>query len=69
MHFWAAEDARMTEQSRLSNAEYLACMCQELAAFAKKSGFDTGSYLLTIAFLEFAQQQQAIEHNGKAVAS
>jgi hypothetical protein len=69
MQFLAAEDARMTEPSRLSNAEYLACMCQELAAFAKKSGFDTGSYLLKIAFLEFVQQQQAIEHNGKSVAS
>jgi len=59
----------MTEQNRLANAEYLASMCHELSAFAKKSGFDTGSYLLNVAFLEFEQQQQAIEHNGKAIAS
>lgn len=59
----------MTEQNRLANAEYLASMCQELSAVAKKCGFDTGSYLLNVAFLEFEQQQEAIEHNGKAVAS
>jgi len=42
-------------------AEYLASLCKELAVLAQSNGFDTGSYLLTMASLEFSKQEEEAE--------
>jgi hypothetical protein len=40
-------------------AEYLAAMCEQLAALAERDGFAAGAYLLRMARLEFAERAEA----------
>jgi hypothetical protein len=47
----------MREKKQVVAAEYIASMCNELAALAQKNGFDFGAYLLRMACVEFAKQQ------------
>ena len=51
----------MAEKDQQANAEYIASLCNELAALAERSGFQTGSYLLKMACLEFTDQQDCSE--------
>jgi hypothetical protein len=44
----------MTLQEPNKTAEYLATMCDQLAALAERDGLKVGAYLLKMAQLEFA---------------
>ena len=55
----------MTNQQQDTTAEYLATMCDQLAALAERDGLKVGAYLLKMAQLEFAnlaQMQQTASH-------
>lgn len=55
----------MTDQGPDTTAEYLATMCDQLAALAERDGLKVGAYLLKMAQLEFAnlvQTQQTANH-------
>lgn len=51
----------MANKSRRVAAEYIAGMCNELAQLAEQKGFHLGSYLLKMACLEFAKQQDRLD--------
>jgi hypothetical protein len=50
----------MTEKEQRASAEYIASLCNELATLAERR-FHAGSYLLKMACLEFADQQDCSE--------
>jgi hypothetical protein len=50
--------AKAYKEKKVDTAEYIASMCDELAGLAERNGFDTGAYLLRVALLEFAKQQE-----------
>jgi len=55
----------MTNQGPDTTVEYLATMCDQLAALAERDGLKVGAYLLKMAQLEFAslvQMQQTASH-------
>ena len=48
----------MKTQGKLSaDPEYLASLCKELATLADNAGFQTGAYLLRMAYAEFTDIQ------------
>lgn len=49
----------MTSRGSNSTADYLATMCDQLAALAEQDGLEVGAYLLKMARLEFAEQAEA----------
>ena len=49
----------MTGRGPNTTAEYLATMCDQLAALAERDGLQVGAYLLKMASLEFAEQAEA----------
>jgi hypothetical protein len=49
----------MTDEAPNTTAEYLATMCDQLAALAERDGLQVGAYLLKMARLEFAEQVEA----------
>jgi len=50
--------AKDHKEDQVETAEYIASMCDGLADLAERNGFDTGAYLLRVALLEFAKQQE-----------
>ncbi len=44
----------MTDREPNPTAEYLATLCDQLAALAERDGLEVGAYLLKMAQLEFA---------------
>ena len=51
----------MAKKSKRVAAEYIAGMCNELAELAEQKGFQLGSYLLKMACLEYAKQQDQLD--------
>ena len=49
----------MTGKAPNTTAEYLATMCDQLAALAERDGLKVGAHLLRMARLEFAERAQA----------
>jgi hypothetical protein len=56
----------MKGKKQRASAEYIANACRELAELAEYSGYRTGSYLLRMACLEFAEQQESSKETLKA---
>ena len=56
----------MKGKKQRASAEYIANACRELAELAEYSGYRTGSYLLRMACLEFAEQQDSSKETLKA---
>lgn len=48
----------MPNRTKRADARYIADICNELAELAERDGFDTGTYLLRMASLEFAQRAE-----------
>jgi hypothetical protein len=46
-----------------SDAQYIASMCGSLGKMAREQGYEFGAYLLEMAYLEFAKQQELAEQN------
>ncbi len=53
----------MAVENTQASAKYLASACVEPAQLAERGGFSTGAYLLKMACLEFAEQQDRLQQN------